>query len=545
MSLSGSGIGGSIGGPQQYSQTEIEATAWTLVNKERLGVVKDTVEIPFTQVGGNVWKYSTDSGRPTLMPLGSTRTTTGEEEKPDESWKDFYDQLLNKLPPQIKSRIQSELGKSFEFRNANYIVLDQALAALAKGMGWMESVEEPIKNQTAESERLLNNQALPGKALRGVIQHSKAQLEGAESYLDQVGPNDPNHDKLRYFTKASGNLHRRMNELLEILRDPGESLPTQKQQDRLNQDIGALYKEFNAVSQGPNLLIMGTLLETMEGVAQALSMTPTSPSLFLGLKTALKGIFKSESEAGIIGKDLEALLLALQNGMAASLMKKLGAAKLKMLLMMLIAAWEGLGTLASILSNEGMGKLPAKDEQEENEGKKFSFLLIMELLESSEFIKFLLNIIAKACGQNEDQGEISADLLELPIVLLMLLTAGQGKAEKTSPLFEEMSSDLSKKMARMDKFIKESYSEESNEGESANEKNLKLTLQQGLIALKSNESEGLFFALEGALEKMGSSMEGLKKDLMEMQTFAKFFKYSVGLGLKSETKASTAMIHSA
>lgn len=541
--MTGMGVGGNIGGPQQPTPQEMEASAWAVVNRERLGIVKDTVDISFTQVGGNVWKYSSDSSRPTLMPMGTSRTMAGEEPKPDESWKDNYDQLVNKLPPGMKARLQRELGKTSEFRNPDYTTLDNQLTTLAKGIAWMAKAEQPVDPQTPEGERTLHNQSLPGKALRGIVEHSQSELQGAESFLNDVGPNDPNHDKLRYFTNKSNDLQFRMNEFLEILKDPNAALPTQKQMDGLCQDIGKLLMEFNAISQGNNLQMMGPMLEALEAVAQALSMSPTSPSLFLGLKTALMGIFKSDSAAGLIGENLEALLNALQSGMAATLMRKLGAAKLKMLMMMLMSALGGLGSLASLLTDEEARKKSNDEDGEEKEKEKFNFLLLMEWLESTQAIKSLIKMVAKACGQNEPDQDLTADLVELPMVLLMVVIAGKGKEEKTAPLLDEMLVKLQNKLLAVETII--NASAPLDENSSADRKNLNILLQQGLMAIANYESEGLFQVLEGALQQLNGSMDGLKKDINEIKEVAKLFKHVLGSGLVAETKAGTRMIQAA
>lgn len=540
MSIStGSGVGGSIGGPQQLTPQEIEASAWAVVNRERLGIVKDTVEIPFTQVGGNVWKYNTDSSRPTLMPMGTSRTMAGEEPKTDESWKGSYEQLLDKLPPGMKARLLREQGKAAEARSQDYTTLDKQLTQVAKGLTWMEKAGRPLDAQTPEGERTLHNQSLPGRALKGMVEQSQAELAGAENFLNDVGPNDPYHDKLRYFTNKSSDLQSRMNTLLETLKDPKAEIPSQKQMDGLCKDIGKLLQEFNAVSQGNNLQMMGPMLEAMEAVAQAMSMTPTTPSLFLGLKTALKGIFKSDSAAGLIGENLEALLNALQSGLAATLMKKLGAAKLKMLMMMFMSALGG----AVLFSDEESPKHYNDEDGEERERQKFDFLLMMEWLESSEAIQQLFTIIAKACGLNDSEQNSTAKLLELPMLLWMVLAAGKAKEEKTAPLLNEMMIPLEKKLLEVERII--NTAQPVDEASSANRKNLSIFLQQALMASQNYESEGLFQVLEAYIEQFTGSNEGFAKDLKEIKDVLKLFKHALGSGLDNETKATTAMIQAA
>ena len=542
MTTTGSGVGGNIGGPQQLSSKEIEATAWALVTKERMGVVQDTLEIPFTQVGGNIWKYSSDSTRPTLMPLGGNRTMGEEQPPPDESWKDNMDELMDQLPPQLKARMQSELAKTFEFRNPNLMLFGNTLTALAKGMAWMDDAEQPVDPQTAEGERTLDNLSLGGVALRGVVNQSQAELEGAESFLKDVGPNDPDFDKLYQFTQRGGALQKRMNEYLEILKDPGHPLPTQAQKDGLCQDIGKLAKEFDAISSGSRLQILGTMLETMEAVAQALSLTPSAPALFLGLKTALKGIFQSESEAGIFGENLEMLLNALQNGLAGSLLKNAGPAKLKMMMMMLMSALGGFGALAALVSQYGTGRFPAEDEDEEEEGKKFNFLLILKLLMSSRFVKLIVSLIAGACGQGEEKQQQAGDLLEPPLLLMMILMGGQGRSGKMEYLLEECQPDLKSRMQVLEMFMQSPL---AGEGNSPDAKNVKILLQQGLLALEKGEYDSFFHLVGTTLENMKGSMDGLVNEMNEIKTLSGWLRRCLGEELAADAKLQTKMVSSA
>src|ERR1700733_2589113 len=165
MRVASAGVGGNIGGPIQPTARDLEATAWTQVNKAALGIMPDTLEIPFSQLGGNVWKYQSDSSRPTLKPMGTSRTSTPQENAlPDESWKAHYDALVKDLPPDVKARFVAEMGKPFSGRDPGYSSLDNLLTLLAKAMAALENSAAPVDPESAMEERMLENLALQGKA---------------------------------------------------------------------------------------------------------------------------------------------------------------------------------------------------------------------------------------------------------------------------------------------------------------------------------------------------------------------------------------------
>lgn len=540
-SVSSGGVGGNLGGTMQPTARDLETSAWSLVNKEQLGIVRDSIEVPFTKIGGNVWKYSSDSSRPTLMPTGTLRTMGEDLAKPNESWKQKFDELVNKLPPDLKETLMSELGKRAEQRSVNYQVLTQTLTTLAKGLSWMDSAQESADPSSVEGKRTIDNRSLPGRALKGMVSHGRSMLQGAAAHLDKVGPNNPHHDALRYFSKEGEELQGRMEAFLNILSDPNEELPTPEQMNKLCDDIGTLSQEFNKVSHGDQLQIMGPMLESMQTVAQALSVTPTSPSLFIGLKAALKGIFASESSTGILGGDLEALIAALQSGMLSTLMKKMGPAKMKMLMMMLMSALGGSGTLGSIMGERPINRYADEEDEEDKEEQKFSFIMLLEMLKSTELIKLLYQIIAEACGQEPKAQDKTAMFMELISLLLIALAGVEGKFNQLTPFLQEL--DLSDKLHTAEKFVNEALLSGEVNGSTA--MGLNIALQQARLALADNNFESLTSILKGALKYVNATPEGLSKDLGKIKKFSELIKYALGSGLESETKVVTGMISAA
>lgn len=540
-SMSAGGVGGNIGGTMQPTAQDVESTAWTVVNKERMGIVPDSIEIPFTQVGGNLWKYSTDSARPTLMPMGTLRTMAEEPPKTDETWKKQFDHLVDQLPSDIKKNLLEEYGKSSELRSLNYQALTQTLTSLAKGLTWMDKAQGTPDPNSVEAERIRHNRSLPEKAFKGMIQQGQQTLRSAESFLDKVGPNNIHHDSLRFFTNESAGLQGRLENLLAILKDPDEELPSERQMKQLCEDIGSLLKGFNKASHGSPLQILSPMLESMEAAAEALSMTPTSPSLFLGMKVALKGIFSSESAAGIFGGDLEALLNALEQGLLATLMKNKGSAKMKMLMRMLMTALGGAGILGSLLEEPSGQKKEEEEDEDEDEGRKFHDILNLTLLNNTEIIKLIYKIIAEACGQNEQEQDKTSTVLELISLLTMSLTATGGRFDPEVPLLKNFSHELYDKVTRTEQIVQETSGKEGT----AAAKQWLISLQQAKMALKGSYPEELMSILQKSLAHVKATPQSLSQDLGNIKNLADLVKHTMGSGLEEETKIVTGMIQAA
>lgn len=531
------GQGGTIGGPSVPLQRELETSAWTQVNKAALGIVPDSLEVTFTNLGGQVWKYQSDSSRPTLQSPGTLRTSEAKgEAAEDESWKPIFEDLVGKLPAEVKEEFQKDLARPFERRSQNFAQLENTLTLTAKGMAWLAGAQKPVAPETPEMDRLMHNQAMPGKALRGAVGHSQSILGGANSFLSRVGPNHPNHDELQNFAEQSATLQDDLNNLLESLKDPNAPPPSGEQLTDLSDQAQTLLNDFQRLDHGKDLQILSPMMETMAAVASALSLTPASPTLFLGLKMATMGLFSSDSASGLFGSELAALIKALQSGQGAALLKKVGMAKLQMLLMSLLGTIGGAGTLAALLSEFGIGRFPARNEGDEIAGRRFGLQLMMTLLASSGVMKQIYAIIAQVCGGDEKAQEMLSDNMELVSLLLMTLTETKGSPENASSMLETLKPFLETKCDKSKAFMESALAEGDLDGEKA--KSVDIALLKAKMALSKDDQKGLLGACSGALEQIGSTPEDLKGDLDEFKEFAQLLKQT----LSAETTEQNAMI---
>lgn len=543
MTTAGSGVGGNIGSPQQPMQREIEASAWTMVNKAALGIVPDTLEIPFTQLGGQVWKYQTDANRPTLIPLGTVRTSSAEEPTVDESWKPKFDELVGKLPPDVKEEFIKDQGKPFEARSPNFTQLENTLTWTAKGLNWLEGAQKPVDPESPAMDRLLQNRAMPGRALKGAIRHSGNILGGANAFLTKAGPNHAHHDALRGFAEKGEQLQSDLNSVLEVLQDPNSPPPTNEELTTLADQAQTLLNDFQRLDHGKDLQILSPMLESMAAVAAALSLTPASPTLFMGLKLATMGLYASDSASGLFGSELAAIIKALQSGQGAALLKKVGMAKLQMLLMSLLGSIGGATTLAALLSEFGIGRFPARNEGDQIAGRRFGSELMMQLLASSGIIKQIYAEIAKVCGGDAKTENILSDNMELVSMLLMSLTEAKGAPENAGRMLESLKPYLEGKFEKSKAFVEGAMETGDLDGENA--KGVSIALLQAKMALAKDDTKGLFAAGNGALELVNSSPELLKEDLDEFKEFAKLLRQTCTKESADETATITSLLRSA
>jgi hypothetical protein len=537
--VTGTGVGGTIGGPQTPFAREIEASAWAMVNKAALGLVPDSLEVPFTQLGGHLWKYQTDASRPTLIPLGTVRTSVQKEVLVDESWKPYFEDLVGRLPKEVKDEFLKDLRRPFEGRSPNFAQLENALTWTARGLAWLEKAQKPIDPESPAMDRVKQNQAMPGRALRGAISHSENILGGATAYLNRVGANHPHHDSLRHLAEQSVDLHEDLNNLLEMVKDPSSPPPSAEELTGLSNQAEKLLREYQRVDHGKDLMILSPMLESMAAVASALSLTPASPTLYLGLKLATLGLFSSDS---LFGKELQALIKALQSGQGAALLKQVGLAKLQMLLMSLLGSIGGATTLAALLTEFGIGRFPAQSEGDRVAGRKFGLQLMMHLLASSGLIKQINSIIVQVCGGNNRAKEIFGDNMELVNLLLMSLAQAKGDPENATGMLESLKPFFEGKFDKCGAHLEAALAEGDLDGEKAN--GVQVALQQAKIAFAKDNMKGLLAAASTSLEQVDSSPELLKKDLDLFKEFVQLLKQA-STGESDETNAMRTALLSA
>ena len=252
MTITGSGVGGNIGGPLQPSPRELEATAATMTSRAALGIMPDSLEVPFSQLGGNVWKYQSDSSKPTLSSLATlVRASTAEDKKTDDSWKPVFNTLVDRLPPELKTRLAAEMNKPFESRNPNFAHLENILTFTAKGLAWLEEAEKPVEPETIKWDRMMHNRGMPGKVVRGMVRQGQQILGGADAFLNRMGPNLPAHDTMRHFTGQAAEIQTRLEALLKQMQEGKQ--PPQEELIRLSNEAETLQANYQRIYRGSDL----------------------------------------------------------------------------------------------------------------------------------------------------------------------------------------------------------------------------------------------------------------------------------------------------
>lgn len=194
MPVGGTGMGDDVGNLNQPSIFELETKASVEISKAQLGIIRDTLEVSFIQIGEkDLWKYQASSSRPTLAPLASTRMETATLSESDVSWKGIQEELLKQLPDDVQLRYARDNEKPIEERSEAFRALGEAVKTLAKliaqfGIAKADSVKAERKAEL--------NAILPSIAHEESVALSGFINMRAFDLIESFGSNMPYFDKL-------------------------------------------------------------------------------------------------------------------------------------------------------------------------------------------------------------------------------------------------------------------------------------------------------------------------------------------------------------
>lgn len=132
-----------LGRPLQPDYFELQTTAAEgAVLKEGLGLVPNTLDVSFAQLGGNLWKYQASSSKP-MIPLYVLKGITHpDEEKPSALLQKNLKKVFEEVPIKIREKLKEDYEKEPEERDPFWVAVEQILRFSGKALAWLELVQD-------------------------------------------------------------------------------------------------------------------------------------------------------------------------------------------------------------------------------------------------------------------------------------------------------------------------------------------------------------------------------------------------------------------
>lgn len=518
---SGSGVGGSIGGPQQPSIFELEQRGIQDAIKQRYAIAKelDTMEFPMLLLSEDLLhRYRASPDRPVLAPLAQMRIKTAFEPAPDESSKIFYDDLVGRLPPELQAALSKDQSRPFEERNLNFTALNNLLQGLARTLVTLEKAAQPLPPESVEEARKIIAQRLPFVGFKSALGFSAELAKYMNGYLEQIGPNDPVFDTVkRALSNAEESATTLTTYYQQFIDGKLQGFPTADLAEAAAK-IGTDNQIFQRDSNGDSFQI---LRHTMDGAALfagALSLHEFAPLSFLSLYLGKIGNADDPGQGGIYSPAFDKLINQASTGLQALLNwnATTDSAKAKTLdtVLSTLALFATSG--GAYLGKEGIGPFPPASQGDIVEAKRFSADLGLNLLTHSGIIDSVTTDLAKALEVKDKEVAPLASALSLWVLLLGIRgaeTCGNCRADQ---LLESIQPHLLTHLKAFEQFVTQrqqaGLSDPASQG-------VGVYLNQAIIALEGHDYNGLADSLKSLSGLTGYPEDKTAGDLKSVASF--------------------------
>jgi len=544
MTSTGTGVGGNVGGPSIPLQRDLEATAWTEINKAALGIVHDSIEKAFTElnprynpgyIGG--FGYKTTSENPLLdHPLEIQRRSELSKNNTGDNWQQTYEDLVNQLPADLLLRFTNEGNKPFDERNPTFVALDNVFQMTAKILTQTNNAAKEPSDISLEAARTTLNLLLPFAALKGAISNGLEVTQSATNFLTDQGAN------YRYFDGFNSVLSQ-LQSPLKLMQSVNLSLSTTKGGQLSPQAIQAASKaaeqletirtKLESMSLGPDLQVVLANIKTLEIAATALSLPITSSSpLFIALASASIGLYSNDSSLGAIGPGFGAVTKNLMNGFQLGLMANNNKASSDMLSNLTTLSFVLFTSLGSLAIQSGLGLYPLKSSQDIDNAHFFAFETMLQLATSSGFIeKFYQEAIAIAGGDPQAQ-QLGSSILSQVATYLVILSASMTAKRDPTNLIENEAPHLRQGVASAEQIQEEELNQEVILQELKSDRITAVALATKLaaLALDSKDYEGFLDASSSLFESLNTSLLSIEKDIAQINKSAEITIGTTSMG---------------
>lgn len=536
MSISGSS--GSLGGLPQTTVTEREQTASNEILKVGggLAITQDTLELGFYELGGQIGRYPANPSRPTLPPLVSTRGPsefTGEEADIQQA----LEALVNTLPAAVRNDYEAEMARPADSRNLNFVALDAVLTTVAKALVWTQDASGPSTTEGIKAASQAINLAISHAAIEGLIGYAGAVLAGAKDFLDSVGANYPQQDGIRGNARLIDDGMKKMQGLKEEADSSGE-LPVAAFSDLFSK-MSLLLHQYNSVSTGSDLTILGITLSTMTSLTAALALSSTlSPALFLSLATSAIGIDSASSETGVLSPSISSTIAALAAGIGEISLSEANLPAGELLSLTLAATVIGAMGMVAFINEVGVAFFAGTASADAAAANSFYTELAFVLLANSGAVSSVLSPLVEAFDLPPRQQLFLENSLNMIALTAMILAAiPQRDSEAMASMLSSLQSQIALYLNPLSDLISEGVLDQTIDSQTA--ASIGISLQQAKLALEAGDASDFMTALLSPLSLIGSTNEQFMAELKGLESFIASTSRAVADNMNDQTNQDT------
>ncbi|GAB4233690.1 MAG: hypothetical protein Tsb0021_12760 [Chlamydiales bacterium] len=501
-------IGGrtGLGRPLVPEYQELEATAQTQVARQSLGIVSDTIDILFTELGGNIWQYDANATKPQL-PIYIAASVNAPEEKEDPEIAKEYENLVSKLPLNLSNELSRERKKPLDQRNPRFVVFDNLLRFAAKALVWFKNVSKITPK--SYREQISKFKMFPFGMLQGWIDVAELTLRELE-LLSKNNPIDQTiyHDNTKVLQPF-------IEGLKEASQLAGTEFQTKIQNMRLLADM--TWQHYESQEMGNVLSISVSHIHHLLTLLASISYEDEAPALLtLGIALDLS---TTESElSGWIKKSYTKTFRTI-----FSINPHHNEIDHRLLLAM--ASFTALFFSSCVTEASGMATFQRQTKKDHTEAlQSFAFTLASGLISHSQVLPQLLSETLIIVEPSAETFPILTTTLEL-IAMNVLINAG-ARGDKTIKSAYPLILGMKKPLYHAMHQLKKQMAGKPINAELAN------AIRQAIMALKQSNESGYLEAIGTAIKPLEESLQNVQIDSEEITIYAKEFLYWLHLSIE-------------
>lgn len=274
--------------------------------------------------------------------------------------------------------------------------------------------------------------------------------------------------------------------------------------------IVQLNKEYNSRLKSPDLQLLRPYIQMMESLSVLNTIDKKAQPFALSLVISSIGIFKSDSELGMVGPALEKVIDKLVSAInATQTNQNIGNQKLFKDGTLLILG--GIMALASISANEGMAHA-LYDEESQKEINTFGLELLIHIGIYSHAIDYIFETLAEVCAYKRVE-EITT-LLTLVSLLLAIWAVSREKGLQLESLIQSLRPKISDYLLKVEKATTELLAKGQIDFDKA--RGLTVILKQANFAMEGQDPKKLIEAIQAALNICEVEPDALSRDIQDI-----------------------------
>lgn len=483
-----------LGKPLMPEPYEIETRAETVVAKAGLSMISNTLDIPFSQLGGLLGRKPAESSKPTLQQFVLRNVVHPDREGPSILEKKYFEQLTKGISLKLFLALKEESKKPVEERDPRFDIFQRILRFAAKALSWLDEIKQIEPDQ--REERTKKNKYSPYILLVKWIKVAKnlgLQLQREQGDFKEINLSDTIFiDNIQLIKnllkKAMGIIEAKDKSQLDALKDALQS----------TEILSSRYKK----GELPNLLkIVANLMESFLSILSCLSFRGGS-SLILPVHFLHKFFSSGEKpEDRFIGTREETLFSLIHQRYPNWLESQKQTFKNLSEFFLIVEA-------STILQAAGVETSPnhltGNLREEQNALKILSFNLASTLITESKVFQNLLSHLMRELGIEEIDAKLSGNLS--PLILSLFFAYSTQKSQKSLPKISPFLEGLKVEMLENLKNIREEIDSGALKGVPSK---FSIAISQAILSLERGDEKAFFEAARLALSEIKLTEDGL------------------------------------